>query len=528
MAWMRIQDLKLMVAERTLVEGATFRLDPGDRVAVIGPNGMGKTTLFRTLAGNLSAEKGSIETSLEFSVAVLDQLHRLPEGTVYEAAATSHRTLERLETELHQLEEQMASPDLDQDLDAIIARYAVVQQQYLDQGGYDWEARVRQALMGAGIDESRFDDATDTLSGGERHRLALVSVILSGADLWLLDEPTNHLDISAMQWLEATLANFPGLVLLSSHDRRFLDRVATRVMTWEDGFFWMITGGYRHYLSMREERLKDQARAWQRYQEERARLLAYVDRYRAGNRATQAKSRIHALQRLERQTPTRATASRNTLSPHLTHAGQAASGLTALTIDQLQLARGQRSWSPITFKVPAKARLCIQGPNGCGKTTLLHALIAEAKGVTWHPGASLSYYDQEAATLLPDQPTGMELANQEGMDRETIYYLGARFGLSPELLSHPLASWSGGERSRLALLFSLMTSATVLMLDEPTNHLDIAMRRELENLLQGYPGAVVLVSHDRELMDNVGTHLLWWERDQFRFQAGRYSELVGD
>lgn len=523
---MRVQDLKLMVAERTLVAAATFRLDPGDRVAVIGPNGMGKTTLFRTLAGTLAAESGRIENSEDFTVAVLDQLHRLPAGTVYEVAANSHQTLAKLETELNHLEGKMADPEV-QDFDSVLARYAVVQQAFQDQGGYEWDARVRQALMGAGLDESRFGDSVDTLSGGERHRLALVSVILSGADLWLLDEPTNHLDIQAMQWLEATLAQFPGLVLFSSHDRRFLDRSATRVMTWEDGFFWMISGGYHHYLALREERLKDQARAWQRYQEEHARLLAYVDRYRAGNRATQAKSRLHAIDRLERQAPG-ARVPQSAPNPHLTHAGQAAKGLTALTVDNLPLVRGDRVWPPITFKVPAKARLCIQGPNGCGKTTLLHALVANHPGVIWHPGASLSYYDQEAATFLPSEPTGMELAHEEGMDRETVYYLGARFGLSPELLSHRLDSWSGGERSRLALLFALMTSATALILDEPTNHLDIAMRRELENLLSGYPGAVILVSHDRELMDNLGTHLLWWTGDHFRFQAGRYSDLVAD
>ena len=408
------------------------------------------------------------------------------------------------------------------DLDALLERYATVQQTFQDQHGYDWEARVRQGLMGAGIAESRFADDVRHLSGGERHRLALVTVVLSGANFWILDEPTNHLDVAAIEWLEATLADFDGLVLMSSHDRRFLDRAATRIMSWEDGFFWMGSGGYHHYLALREERLKNQQRAWQRYREEQTRLLSFIERYRSGSRARQAKSRMLALARLNPEVP----APHPAPAARLTHAGQAAKGLTALTVRDLALEQGARRWPALSFKVPARARLCVAGPNGSGKTTLLNALVESQDGVKWHPGAMLSYYNQEAAGLLPEEATGLSLANEEGMDREFAYHLGARFGLLPAIFDRPLKSWSGGERSRLALLFALMATATVLLLDEPTNHLDIAMRRELESLLQSYPGAVIVVTHDRELMDNIGTHLLWWDSGRFRFQPGCYSELI--
>ncbi len=521
MAWLRAQNLTLTAGETVLVHEATFRLGPGDRIAVVGPNGMGKTTLFRTLAGTLPATGGRLESSADLRPAVLDQLSPLPSGTVYDVAYHSHQTLSGLSREMQRLEQQMADPTA-VDLDALLEEYAAVQQEFLDQHGYDWEARVRQGLIGAGIPQARFADDVRHLSGGERHRLALVMVLLSGANCWILDEPTNHLDVEAIEWLESTLTGFDGLVLMSSHDRRFLDRAATRVMTWEDGYFWMGSGGYHHYLSLREERLKNQQRTWQRYQEERTRLLSFVERYRSGSRARQAKSRMLALARLSPQTPAPLPAR----SARLTHAGQAVKGLTALIVSDLVLQQGSRRWSPLSFKLPAKARLCVAGPNGSGKTTLLNTLIAGTDGVDWHCGATLSYYNQEAAGLLPEDATGLSLANQEGLDREFAYHLGARFGLTPAILDRPLKSWSGGERSRLALLFALMAQATALMLDEPTNHLDIAMRRELEGLLQSYPGAVIMVTHDRELMDSVGTHLLWWDGGRFRFHHGRYSELV--
>lgn len=526
MAWLRVQNLTLTAGDRTLVEEATFRLDPGDRVAIVGPNGMGKTTLFRTLAGKRMPADGTIETGGDLHLSVLDQLHDLPEeGTVYGLAQTAHPRLAALTREKETLEAKMADPAVS-DLDAVLARYGAVLEAFEEAHGYDWEARVRQALLGAGLGESRFSDRVKTLSGGERHRLALVRVVLSGANVWLLDEPTNHLDLDAMLWLENTLLAFPGAVLMSSHDRRFLDRAATRVMSWEDGFFWMVTGTYRRYLTLREERLRDQARAWQRYEEERARLAAYVDRYRAGNRATQAKSRLHQLEHLTREAPV-TTAPKPRPRPSLAHQGREIAGQAALTVKDLVLRRGDREWPPVSFKVPGTGRLAISGPNGTGKTTLLHALVARLPGVSWHPEAELTYYDQEAASLLPEDVSGLALANREGMERETIYHLGARFGLTPELLAEPLGHWSGGERARLALLFALMAPSSVLLLDEPTNHLDIAMRRELENLLTAYPGAILLVSHDRELMDTVGTHLLWWQDGGFHFRPGRYSDILG-
>ncbi len=523
MAWLKANNITLVAGNRRLLQNATFRLDPGDRIGLVGPNGMGKTTLFHVLSGERLPDGGHLDRSADLTIASLDQLHPQSEGTVWDTAAVANRRLPQLAGALHALEVAMADPSVP-DLEAVLARYAVVQEQFERLGGYTWEAHVRQALEGAGLPESRYGDSPAVLSGGERHRLALAQVVLSGADMWLLDEPTNHLDVDAMEWLEHTLGAFEGGVLMASHDRRFLERTATRIMTWEDGFFWLLTGTYRQYQHLRQERTQRVAEEWARYAEERARLQAYVDRYREGSRATMAKSRMHAIARLDRAAvaPPERT---QTAVRRLSHGGRELGGTLALIVDGLTLTRGPRTWAPLQFTLPAKACLGIVGPNGSGKTTLLHALAESAPGVRWNPDAVISWYDQEAASLLPDDATGIGLAHDEGMDRETAYRLGARFGLKRELLDSTVEGWSGGERSRLALLFALMSRSSVLLLDEPTNHLDLRMREELEALLAGYPGALILVSHDRELLDNVSTHTLWWRDDAFRFAPGAYSAV---
>jgi len=524
MAWLRVRDLALTAGDRVLVSGVTFRLDPGDRIGLVGPNGMGKTTLFRVLRGQTLPQAGRIEHSEDLSWASLDQLATQVTGTVWDVAYGANPHIAAWGHRLAELERRMASA-VDPELQNILDEYADLQERFLVAGGYEWDARVRQALEGLGFSSTRVNDPADRLSGGERHRLALARVVLSGASIWLLDEPTNHLDVEALEWLERTLLQFSGAVLMASHDRRFLDRTATRIISWEDGSFFAAVGGYRQYAALRRQRLERLQDAWRRYQEERARLMAFVDRYRAGSRASQAKSRLHAIARLDRQAAPLPVRPRS--APHLaTHGGQALTGTAAVMVDRLVLQIGDRTWDPVSFKLPTTARLGIAGPNGCGKTTLLGALARSAPGVHWNPDSTLVWYDQHAAETLPTAATGLELAHEEGMDREAAYSLGARFGLHAELMRASVGYWSGGERARLALLFALMAPANVLLLDEPTNHLDLPMREELEALLVRYPGVIVLVTHDRELLDRISTHSLLRVDQAFRFVPRPYSEAM--
>ena len=524
MSWLRVHELAISAGDRLLVSGLTLRIDPGDRIGLVGPNGMGKTSLFKVLRGDVLPHAGTIEHSDDLYLASLDQLADLAPSTVREMVQFANPLIPTLAERLHALEHAMADP-ASTDLDAILQEYAEIQERFLDLGGYEWDARVNQVLQGVGFPAARFDDSVQRLSGGERHRLALARVVLSGAPIWLLDEPTNHLDVDALEWLERTLLQFRGGVVMASHDRRFLERTATRIISWEDGSFFTAAGGYRRYQALRQERLQRLQDQWNRYQEERSRLLAYVDRYRAGTRATQAKSRLHAVARLDREAvapPPRA----HTAPRLLAHGGRTLAGTTGLLVDALILTAGPRQWPALSFKVPTEARLGIVGPNGSGKTTLLRALVQNAPGVYWNPDATLTWYDQHAADLLPAEFTGMELAHDEGWDRETCYQLGSRFGLGADLLLTPVGYWSGGERARLALLFALMAPGNVLLLDEPTNHLDLPMREELEALLRNYPGLVLLVTHDRELLDNLSTHTLFWAHDRFRFLPRPYAEAT--
>lgn len=522
MASLSIQNLKVSIAGSTIVEQATFNLALGDRIALVGPNGMGKTSFLKTVAGEADPEEGSVEKSADTTIIRLEQWKPVDYPTIYDAAYRANAALLRTQQTLKELEQQMANPDFANDLDKLVTEWGKLSEQYQAAGGYEWESRVKTALLKLGFPAERWQDSPSRLSGGEAHRLALLGVILSGADVWLLDEPTNHLDIQAIAWLEETLKAASAAMIVVSHDRAFLDRVATRTMSWEDGFFWIVSGNWRQYQHLREERLKNEAMAWQRQQEEERRLRAYIDRWRSGTRARQAQSRQKRLDRLVRQTPAHApTPTGQAL--HLTHQGHERAGhLPAIRIEDLLLERGSRIWEPIdSLNIPLNARVALVGPNGTGKTTLLEALM-DNPACRWHPDVTPTYLTQTAVQELPDASIAMDYAFELGWDREQIYYLGARFGIAQTLWDQKLGTWSGGERARLKLLETLMTPAQALILDEPTNHLDVRMREALERLLLEYPGMLIVASHDRAFLEQISTHTWWSLGDRFHFERMPY------
>lgn len=522
MASVSVHNLRLSVAGKIIVDGVTFNLSTGDHIGLVGPNGMGKTTLIKAISGEISPDAGTVERSQGISIVRLEQWRPLKSSTIYEQAYTANPTLLEIQAQLKYLEEAMADPEHADQLDHLVAQWGTLSERYQSQGGWDWDSRVKTALQKLGFPESRWHDSPAHLSGGEAHRLALLTVILSGSDVWLLDEPTNHLDVKAIAWLEDTLRTASAAMIIVSHDRAFLDHVATRVMSWEDGSFWVTTGNWTQYQRLRDERLRAEALRWERQQEEERRLRAYIDRWRSGTRARQAQSRQKRLNRLQEGSP--APLSPSSSRPlKLTHQGEMRGGqLPALKISHLQLVRGTALWEPIeSVSLPMTARVALVGPNGTGKTTLLESLLDDT-ACQWNADVQPAYLSQSAVTELPDEALAIDYAFDLGWDRQQIYYLGARFGIPEEIWSQTLGTWSGGERARLKLLETLMTPSQALLLDEPTNHLDIRMREALERLLSEYPGLLIVASHDRAFLEHISTHTWWSLGRSFVFERTPY------
>ncbi|MCY0880635.1 MAG: ABC-F family ATP-binding cassette domain-containing protein [Firmicutes bacterium] len=529
MSWLAAYDVTLAYGARTLVERMTFTLDPGDRLAVVGPNGMGKSTLIAALTHQRDPDHGVIKMAAEIKLAHLAQWDAPTlQETVWDAAWAANPGLHAAELRLKQLEKEMADPQVAADADRlqqVLDEWGELSEQFRAQGGYEWDARCKEALQRTGFDPARFDQKVLSLSGGEHHRLHLVQVILSGADIWLLDEPTNHLDVATIAWLEEQIRQFRGAVLVISHDRAFLDHIAQAVMTWEDGFFWVVNGNYSRYQHLRAERKQQEAQKRQRLSEEEERLKDYIARYRSGSRAKQAQSRVKRLVRIvEAKESTTGVVKPVTTPGTLIQKGIKRLRVEpAVVVDQLHIQHGQRQWEPLSLSIPAGARVAIIGANGAGKSSLMHALMEGAPGVAWAPDSWRVWLDQQAVQQLPEEQTGMEYAYALGFDKEAIFFVGAHFGIAPALWETALAGWSGGERMRLKLLEALMTPSDVLMMDEPSNHLDIAMTESLEAILQEYPGTILMVSHDRALLEHLSTHTLWatgsgfiWDPAPFR------------
>ncbi len=525
MSWISVQDVTLAMGERNLFSNATFTINPGDRIGIVGPNGLGKTSLLNLLSGDLDAVHGHIDHFGQHDLARLEQWRSLPYQTLWDAAYHANTRIISLAAQLTALETQMGQAGVDPDLLSQWAQeWGILSEEFSHRGGYEWETSVKTGLLGIGFSVERWQDSPMSLSGGETHRLALLRVMLSGADIWLLDEPTNHLDILTIEWVEEQLRKFSGAALIVSHDRTFLEHICNRIMAWEDGFFWVTSGSYAQYQNLRRERLAQESLKYQRYLEEQSRINEYINKWRAGTRARQAQSRAKSLDRLNRSMSNHVVP-RKTETLSLVHQGSGRGGaLPALIVDQLALSQGERQWAPFSAKVPVGARIALVGPNGAGKTTLLEALLIRNARVRWREDITVRYLPQTAVTQLPDDMTGLEYAYELGLEREEIYYIGARFGLPFALWENRLEGWSGGERTRLKLIETLMAPSQCLLLDEPTNHLDITMREALEDLLVNYPGTLMIASHDRTLLSNVSTHTLWATGDTYLWESSPFRE----
>jgi ATP-binding cassette, subfamily F, member 3 len=520
----RLSEVHKSYGVQDVLRGASLQINAGEHVGLVGRNGAGKSTVFRLVGGDETPDRGDVVRSRGIRLGLLDQhIHFEPGSTVHESALAAFGHLQQIEHEMHVLEHRMAESPAD--LDQVLERYSDLQHQFEREGGFEYAARAEAILQGLGFDRELWSLETEKLSGGQQNRLGLARLLLASPDVLLLDEPTNHLDVSAVEWLEEFLQDYPSAYVIISHDRYFLDRACRRIIELENGKASNYVGNYSDYLVEREERREAQQRAYDNQQQLIAKTEEFIRRNLAGQKTKQAKSRRKMLEKLERidAVPTD-QASGDFRLKAIERAGNHVLTVTDATIGypDKELARG------ISFILRRGECLGIIGPNGSGKTTFLRTILKKidplSGEIRWGTKVQIGYYAQQLDDLDDRNEIIMELRRVApiGVPAGELRSFLAKFLFTGDDVYKHVRDLSGGEKGRLALAKLIYSRVNVLVLDEPTNHLDIPSREALEEALDAYEGTIITISHDRYFLDRVATQILALD------EAGNAEHYDGD
>src|SRR5438876_1300536 len=523
----RLADVYKSYGTQDVLRGASLQVNPGEHVGLVGRNGAGKTTVFRLINGEETADKGEVIRARGMRLGLLAQhIHFEAGSTVHESALAAFGHLQQIEHEMHELEHCMA--EAGDDLEKILERYSDLQHEFEREGGFEYAARAEAILQGLGFDRDQWSLETEKLSGGQQNRLGLVRLLLSEPDVLLLDEPTNHLDVGAVEWLEEFLQTYSAGFVIISHDRYFLDRCCRRIIEIENGRASSYGGNYSDYLVEREERRAIQQRAFDNQQRLIAKTEEFIRRNLAGQKTKQAKSRRTMLERLDRVEAVRADqASGNFRLQEIERAGT-----HVLTVNEAGIGYSDKILArDISLILRRGECLGVIGPNGSGKTTfvktILNKIPALAGDVRWGAKVEIGYYAQQLEDLDPRNEIIMELrrvAPANATAGELRSFLARFLFFGDDVYKH-VRDLSGGEKGRLALAKLIYSGVNVLVLDEPTNHLDIPSREALEAALDAYEGTIVTISHDRFFLDRVATQILALDGDgNVEHYHGDYTE----
>jgi ATPase subunit of ABC transporter with duplicated ATPase domains len=520
---------------QVLFVDASFQLNPGEAVGLVGPNGSGKTTLFRLITGEEQADEGTISIPKKLTIGYFRQDVEESAGrSVLDEAILGSGRLGDLHHELEQLNQAMSDPARADQMDAVLARFGEVQEEYEHLGGYALEARAREVLHGLGFDDERIDGDVGALSGGWKMRAAMARVLLGQPDVLLMDEPTNHLDIESIVWLERFLASRTGALLMTSHDREFMNRVVSKVAEIDAGEITMYSGNYDFYERERAIRAANQEAAYARQQAMLAKEQRFIDRFAAhAAKAAQVQSRVKALDKIERVEPPK---SRKVVRFDVRTPPR--SGDQVAMLEGVTKAYGRRLvHDGLNLTIRRGERWAVMGRNGAGKSTLLKMVAGHAAPDRGHVrlGASLKmgYFAQQSLDLLdPDLTIDEQL--RRDFPRESIgalRSLAGAFQFSGPDVEKKIRALSGGEKTRLVLARMLLDPPNFLVLDEPTNHLDLATKDMLLEALENFDGTMLFVSHDRAFLRRLGNRVVELGGEsgteaQPHLYLGSYAEYV--
>jgi ATPase subunit of ABC transporter with duplicated ATPase domains len=497
---------------QVLFVDASFQLNPGDKVGLVGPNGAGKTTLFRMIVGEESPDEGEVSVPKKLTIGYFRQdVEEMSGRSVLDEAIAGSGRLGDLHHELLDLQHAMSDPGRAEEMERVLARFGEVQEEYDHLGGYALEAQAREVLHGLGFDDERVDGDVGALSGGWKMRVAMARVLLGRPDVLLMDEPTNHLDIESILWLEAFLKSQPGALLMTSHDREFMNRIVTRVAEIDGGEITTYSGNYDFYERERAVRDANREAAYGRQQAMFAKEQRFIDRFSAhAAKAAQVQSRVKALDKIERiELPKKRQVVRFDFR-RPPRSGDEVANLLGVT-----KAYGRRVvHDKLSLMIRRGERWCVMGKNGAGKTTLLKmvagALAPDAGSVRLGASLKLGYFAQSALDLLDPDLTVSEQMHRD-FPLESVgavrNLLGA-FQFSGDEVEKKIRSLSGGERSRLVMARLLFDPPNFLVLDEPTNHLDLATKEMLVEALRDFEGTMLFVSHDRTFLRGLSNRVL--------------------
>ena len=491
---------------------ASFQLNAGEKVGLVGPNGSGKTTLFRMITGDEEPDEGEISVPKKLTIGYFRQdVEDMSGRSVLDEAIAGSGRVGSLHHELEALQHAMADPMQADAMDRILARFGDVQEEYDHLGGYALEAQAREVLHGLGFDDERIDGDVGALSGGWKMRVAMARVLLGNPDVLLMDEPTNHLDIESIIWLEQFLNARSGALLMTSHDREFMNRVVSRIAEIDDGEITVYTGNYDFYERERAIRDANREAAYARQQAMLAKERRFIERFSAhAAKAAQVQSRVKALDKIEKiELPKkRRVVTFDFRQP-------ARSGEQVVTLERVSKAYGRHVvYDGLSMTIRRGERWCVMGRNGAGKTTLLRmvagALAPDAGEIRLGASLKLGYFAQQALDLLdPELTVAGQLERdfpQESIG--TLRNLAGAFQFSGDDVEKKIRSLSGGEKTRLAMARMLLDPPNFLVLDEPTNHLDLATKEMLVEALGAFEGTMLFVSHDRTFLRGLSNRVL--------------------